>query len=329
MTFSTSVFERKQALVLLTKLVTFLLVSSCLLFAISHLGNRYFNQPTNLDINSLATNVDNAQIVTIGSSQNSAISNDFFKQPVLRLDSEDQTYDESFFILNKLKSTLAANHSTTSKIVVMPMSIGSLGIKQKLRPQLLARQVPSAWLGAGFLETINYHFLVFYRGINNWVSFLDKWLLQLLTTLGVSNQLLLEQISHSSKAAHHIDKNYESNRELMNLKAIERLYKLVNEVGACLVLYQSPVSLPYQQSFISRLPQMASWKNAIRNIVNEAEEPHCVLFIEDIWPIEHANNHRLYIDQDHLNEQGAALFTPLLKQRLCTIKKAATFSMCQ
>ena len=319
MIFFISASERKHSLTLLLKLAGFILLSGGLLLVISYLGNRQSGQLTNLNVPP-TINVSDIQFITIGSSQNWAINDQLFQQPLLRLESKEQTYRESHFIVSKLKDKL-----DSARLVLMPVFMGSLGVRSEVRQNLLAQETPNAWLGAGPLETINYHFLVFYRGITNWFSYIDRWLHQLFI---FTNNNESDHDIYYDKVSFLMANSYHKDRLQQSMSELAALTQLVNQLDACLILYQSPVSTPFEENFISQAPETAQWKNTIRDFIAELDNRYCIHFIEGFWPADHANNFRLYLDKDHLNDKGAALFTPMLKARLCELPIMSEHSEC-
>ncbi len=327
MNFFISFSEAKKSGIILVKCILFIICGVPILHTIGLIGHKLAPTRTVLtnSIEKHGLSNLNAKIITMGNSHNRAIISHYLHRSSLELWSSEQTFAETDYILNFI-----SNRVKNVNIILLPVSIGMTELPPKIRPKTLTNFILlDAWstLFLSFPENLNSYIRAWAKPLtrnDNWRNPITK-----LINYDDNQAIVLAKKKESptpftqNRAELHIKYFYSSKKPTdtkeKNKKILKHILTKTDELGACLILYQSPVSFPYMNTFISYKPNSIHWKKQYEDFVIENNSQYCVFFLQNLFALEDTKNSRFYRDQDHLNLTGAEIFTQTLKQKITQI----------
>jgi hypothetical protein len=319
MTFFTFSSKRTFAI-----LFTYISIGVISFFILAEMGNFVSPIRSELVKRFKESNIYNAEAITLGTSHNEAISAEDFSYPLFHLYTGGQSLKESLFFLEYFKTRVDKNKI---KFILIPVTIGSIyqlsEVSHGIEEELIVLE-PIDFL----IYTIPYNLNFYLRGLLSKIARQDNW-------AGVARSLFFknkeknrtkeeafkkEEPFKDDIAIIHInnDISINNNQKKINLKILTDISVVTQKLGACLILYESPVSYVYLNNFEKYKPSLKGWKTIFINFANQYNS--CVYFIEDIWPLQNSKNPFYYRDQDHLNDRGSYLFTRLIDMKIHHIK---------
>lgn len=262
--------------------------------------------------------LDDCHIITVGNSHNlAAIAPHTFTDPVKHLSTPLQSLSGSLFYLTYFKKRIGQ-----AKVVLLPVSIGMLEQDTQMRPITI--------LNLATVDGWRWEYLRLSRDIDilirSWavpLARMDAW-------RGPFESLFCDRDTvagqpedpfQHDRVARHLaflqgDDVEQSRAE--NVKNLYRMAEICRDLGACLVLYESPVSMAYRKSFETQRPDYCHWKDTLRRFVAKAQTGLPVYFVENLWSPEELGNAEFYKDQEHLSRAGRLHFSQRLQQHLAT-----------
>lgn len=325
MTFFTSFSESKKSVVILVKCLLFLCVGIFLFHKIGHIGHDL------APIHALLTQTIDKQdsgpidvkVLSLGTSHSRAVLAEVLQVPTLQLWTSEQRIADTEFILQFL-----SNRLENVNLILLPVSVGMTEQSPTVRPKTLVNFILlDAWRTwcLSFPDNMGSY-------IEGWARPLtrnDKWRNPIGKLYGydTDKEIVSRKKAKSvqnpflqNRAELHISKFLQSkltDTKVDNFKILKRISAISNDLGACLVLYESPVSSHYLNTFINYRSDFADWKTDYEKFIEEENNNEvCVYFLQNLFSLENSADSRLYKDQDHLNQAGSAIFTKTLKEKL-------------
>jgi hypothetical protein len=309
-------FKRKDNFLVAWYFLLFLLFGLTLFIAIGIIGNHiapvaalnHFGK----SIEEPKFNLNDAEIITLGTSHNRAILANEIKTPLVHLFSGGQNLKESLYILKHFKKRLKK-----IKFILLPITIGSLEQKTKLRSSLtksIFSLDPFIFFKYKTLDDLSLYLGGIFNLIardDNWSPVIKKIIPILYTDKKYSNPFLID------RALDHITRlNISNQQQTENINYLKSISILADDSDSCLVLYDSPVSFRYLENFKKHQPKLSKWRVPIRDFIQKNKGRLCIYFFEKIWSESNSKNSLYYKDQDHLNETGAKIFTSMMDKEL-------------
>lgn len=291
-------------------------ITGLALFAFLGLGANFISPNAEFELNKRrVASISYADAITIGSSHNIAIMEDEFKYPLIHLYSAGQNFKESLFLLKYFKPRIK-----NVKFLLIPVSIGSLEQHSEVGNKIYEELTSLEPLNF-FAFSVRHNPNAYAKGISTMVARGDNWIgvFRAITDYKIEKKPDINNGNPfaTDRAMLHVNSFIvRSGQKNENVKDLSEIITISQELGSCLMLYESPVSYAYLEAFAKYRPELKQWKDKFRQIVAQSDKKHCIHFIEDTWPLEHSKNAAYYKDQDHLNDKGGHLFTAFINKKL-------------
>lgn len=271
-------------------------------------------------------NLHDAEIVTLGTSHNEAILANEIKMPLVHMYTGGQNLVESLYLLKYFRKRLIK-----VKFILLPLTIGSLHQVANLRP-FLKRNILNLEPFRFFKHKMLNDPVLFVGGITDMIARDDNWIpvIKKLSPLRIrenKNEVTMNFINRENnnpfimdRALNHMKHiNLSNKQHIESINYLEKITMLANDSDSCLVIYDSPVSSAYLESFTNYKPKLSKWRVPIRDFIQKNRDKLCVYFFEQIWSKSNSKNPLYYKNQDHLNETGAKIFTSIIEKELQNI----------
>jgi hypothetical protein len=313
-------FKRKDNFLVAWYFLLFLLFGLTLFITIGLIGKHIAPVATlnhfGKSIEESKFNLNDAEIITLGTSHNRAILANEIKTPLVHLFSGGQNLKESLYILNYFKKRLKK-----IKFILLPITIGSLEQKTKLRSSLTKGIIsldPFIFFKYKTLDDLS----LYLGGIFNLIARDDNWIpvIQKIIPINFKEKQYTNPILVDAALGHHKRIDISNKQHAENINYLKNISILANDSGSCLVLYDSPVSSNYLENFKKYKPKLSKWRVPIRDFVQQNKDKLCIYFFEKIWSKSNSKNLLYYRDQHHLNDTGAKIFTSLMDKELKKIE---------
>ena len=275
-----------------------------------------------LERNLAHVTLSEAEVVTLGSSHDVAILPSVFGQSLTKLSTPRQNFDGSLFLWGYFQQYLPE-----VDYVLLPVSILSLNQKNQVHPMAF-KNLANFDESGSFGYRLEYDPDIFIRSWAASYARVDSWeaVLRKLLDIDVERERPSSPFIKDFASLHVEQAIDESSRTVRrNIEKIKKLIDTVNNSGACMIFFESPVSYSYRQRFEELRPQFAGWKDDFSQIISETNDA-CVFFIPDVWPVSHSKDPHYYNDQHHLSRKGAELFSPMLRTEVDKLLKSARSS---